>query len=625
MCGICGFVGAGSAEDLTSINNRLVHRGPDGGGEWVDEEKRVFLGHRRLSIIDLQDGAQPMVSADGDLVVVFNGEIYNHVELRKKLQSRGHLFRTSHSDTEILIHGYREWGENLSEQLNGMWSFAVYDRKRNTLFLSRDRFGQKPLFYTSNNDVFAFASELDPLTEHSLIERETDWLSVKKYFAYGYIPAPGSIYKDIRKLPGGHSLLVNCSDGRVNVRRYWEFRLEPVDYVTPGLEERWCEQLRELLDRAVGRRLMSDVPLGVFLSGGIDSTAVAYYAKRNSTSTLVNTFSVEFEEKSFDESAYSRQAAAFLGTEHHARNLNIEAALEVIPELERMLDEPMGDSSLIATYLLCRETRKHVTVALGGDGADELFAGYDPFRALNIARWYERIVPRPVHRGISMLMSRLPVSHMNMSLDFKIKRALRGLNHDRRFWNPVWMGPLSPSEIGELFDEEIDLEQLYSEAIESWNRCTQKDIVDKTLQFYTDLYLQDDILVKVDRAGMLNSLEVRSPFLDVELAEFVRRIPSGYKFRNGQSKYILKKALESVLPRDIIKRKKKGFGVPLGRWFKERTLGIRNDNPGTTDENFKQKRYVSHLRGKSDERAFLWNYRLLQQLFQRKVQGCFES
>lgn len=615
MCGICGFAGAGSEEDLVRINNRLAHRGPDGSGEWINRKRRVFLAHRRLSIVDLNDGAQPMESADGDLVVVFNGEIYNHVDLRKELQARGHRFHTSHSDTEILIHGFREWGENLPEKLNGMWSFAVYQKKTNRLFLSRDRFGKKPLFYTRQNGLFAFASELDPLAEHSRVGKETDWLSVKKYFAYGYIPSPRSLFKNVFKLPGGHSMVVDCSSLQLEIKKYWEYRLEPVEHVTAGLEESWCEQIRDVLDKAVKRRLMSDVPLGVFLSGGIDSTAVAYFAQKN-CSLPVKTFSVEFDEKSFDESIYSKKAAAFLGTEHHAKLLNVETALDIIPELKRRLDEPMGDSSLIATYLLCRETRKHVTVALGGDGADELFAGYDPFRAIKLAGWYSRVVPRVLHEGVRMVMARFPVSHVNMSLDFKIKRTLRGLSYDQKFWNSVWLGPLSPSDMEDLFGGRIDTDEIYSEAIESWNRCTQDNIVDKTLQFYTDLYLQDDILVKVDRAGMFNSLEVRAPFLDVQMSEIARKIPSGYKFRNGQTKYILKKALEPLLPKEIIHRQKKGFGVPLGRWFRENRIDVNTPRRMKMNHGFVQNAKKQHMLGKVDNRAFLWNFHLLQPFVQ---------
>ena len=609
MCGICGFAGNGSVEDLRNMINRLIHRGPDGSGEWVDTENRVFLGHRRLSIIDIECGKQPMISADESLVVLFNGEIYNHQELRIELQKKGYIFKTSHSDTEVLLHGYREWKEEVTNHLNGMWAFALYDRLNRRIFLSRDRFGKKPLFYTYSNGVFAFASELTSLTEHSYVNTEIGILNLKKYFAYGYIPAPGSLYKNIYKLPGGHSLVFELGNGQCRKQKYWEFKLEPVDHVTKSLENSWCEQIRDTLERSVKRRLISDVPLGVFLSGGIDSTAIAYYACKDRKASEVNTLSVGFDEKTYDESCYSQIAADFLGTNHHATVLTLESALDIIPELVKKLDEPMGDSSLIATYLLCREARKKVTVALGGDGADELFAGYDPFAALRLAKLYDAIVPRPLHRGITMLMSKTPVSHVNMSFDFKIKRALRGLSYPPTLWNPVWLGPLSPPEIENLFREKTDPEELYSEAIECWESCTQTNIVDKTLQFYTNLYLQDDILVKIDRAGMLNSLEVRAPFLDVEMAEIARKIPSHYKFRNGQRKYILKKALEPLLPKEIISRKKKGFGVPLGRWFKDGAISLE----GTDKNSLLDKSYINSLvqlqkAGKADNRAFLWNY-----------------
>ena len=263
-----------------------------------------------------------------------------------------------------------------------------------------------------------------------------------------------------------------------------------------------------------------------------------------------------------------------LGTNHHLDILSLEKAAALLPEIAAKLDEPMGDSSLLPTYLLCRHTRENVTVALGGDGADELFAGYDPFQALRAARLYDRFVPRPLHTAVKLMMNRLPVSHANMSLDFKIKRTLRGLSHRPSLWCPIWMGPLDPQELSELFDAPIDVEDVYSEAIEQWDACRQPDLVDKVLQFYTKLYLQDDILVKVDRASMMHSLEARAPYLDIEVVDFVRRIPHQYKFRNGQTKYLLKRALESVLPHAVIYRAKKGFGVPIGRWLADGMLPI---------------------------------------------------
>ncbi|HEY9073520.1 MAG TPA: asparagine synthetase B family protein, partial [Desulfobaccales bacterium] len=356
---------------------------------------------------------------------------------------------------------------------------------------------------------------------------------------YGYIPAPSSIYRGIFKLPAGHNLLLKLPDLQVCRQKYWEFVLEPFERIPPDPESAWGEEIRALLAAAVRRRLMADVPLGVFLSGGIDSSSVAALAVAAIGGEKVKSFSIGFEEESFDESRYARRAADFLGTQHSLKVLSMEGSRELLPSIIRKLDEPMGDSSLLPTYLLCRETRQEVTVALGGDGGDELFAGYDPFRALRWAQLYEKFIPRTIHAAIRLVAARLPTSFANLSLDFKIKRALRGLSYPRFLWNSVWLGPLEPSELEDLFREPTDIEEVYEEAIQAWENCPQTDLIDKTLQFYVNLYLQDDILVKADRASMMNSLEVRSPFLDIDLVNFVRRIPSSYKFRQGQTKYLL--------------------------------------------------------------------------------------
>ncbi len=561
MCGITGFVGSGDIRNLKEMNARLTHRGPDAAGHWRDPEKPVFLAHRRLSIIDVRDGAQPMVSASGRYVVSFNGEIYNHAELRKELEAAGRRFQSDHSDTEVLLHGYEAWGEDLPKRLNGMWAFALYDRERSSLYLSRDRFGKKPLFYSLQGDTFAFASELSALKPHPGIRASVSPKSLKKYFAYGYIPAPHALYENVYKLPGGCSLRLDVTAMRYRVSRYWDFVLEPFERIPANPEETWGEELRALIDASVRRRLMSDVPLGVFLSGGMDSSFVVACASRHQPQ--LKTFSIGFNEASFDESAYARQVAGLFKTDHHTETMSIEKCRETLPRLTANLDEPVGDNSLMPTYLLCGLARKHVTVALGGDGADELFAGYDPFLALRKAELYSRWVPRPVHRAIRMLMARLPTSHHNMSLDFKIKRTLRGISFPRRLWNPVWLGPLAPDELTDLFREPTDIEEVYEEAITAWESCTQKNPVDRTLQFYTKLYLHDDILVKTDRASMMHSLEVRAPYLDCDLVDFIRRIPSAYKLRGSQTKYLLKKAMAPVLPPNILQRSKKGFGVDL--------------------------------------------------------------
>lgn len=612
MCGICGFSGAGDIDILASMTGAMVHRGPDAEGMWHDASEAVYLGHRRLSIIDLDGGAQPMWTEDGALGIVFNGEIYNHLELREELTRAGHRFLSDHSDTEALLHGYRQWGEGLPSRLNGMWAFALFDRERREIFLSRDRFGKKPLFYSLQNGAFAFASELTSLLRHPRVSAHLNEKSLKKYFAYGYIPAPSTLYRQIFKLPGGHNLLLRTGDLTFRISKYWDFVLEPFDRMPADPEEAWGEELRDLLRKSVRRRLMSDVPLGVFLSGGIDSSAITAFAAESSGPAGMKSFCIGFEEAGFDETGYARIISRRYRTEHREEILSMERAGDLLPEIVGRLDEPMGDSSLMPTFLLCRETRKHVTVALSGDGGDELFAGYDPFRALGMAQWYDRLVPRPVHQAIRMAVAVLPSTYGNMSIDFRLKRTLRGLSYSRNLWAPVWLGPLDPRDLDELFREPTDIEEVYAEAIEQWDACGQDNLVDKTLHFYTKLYLQDDILVKSDRASMMNSLEVRAPFLDIELVDFVRKIPHAYKYRNGRTKYILKKALEPVLPHELLYRSKKGFSVPIGRWFQEGRLKLEgNGSFPRLHAPYVASLAAAHVACRTDHRAFLWNLWLL--------------
>ena len=618
MCGIAGFAGRGDPAILRRMTAAIAHRGPDADGHWVDESAGVFLGHRRLSIVDLSGGAQPMWTRDGQLGVTFNGEIYNHAELRAELKARGCEFTTDHSDTEVLLHGYREWGESFTERLNGMWAFVIYDRAKQRLFGSRDRFGKKPLYWFKEGETFAFASELPALLQHPNCPRNLSPLSLKKYFAYCYIPAPRSIYERVWKLPGGHSFTFDLASRELKTWRWWEFVIEnPAPHVRGAINLRHdilCEELRATLERAVQRRLMSDVPLGVFLSGGIDSSAIAALAAKHVPAGQLNTFSIGFNEASFDESGYAQFVAAQLGTRHRNETLDLDKSVALLPEIVAKLDEPLGDGSLLPTYLLSRFTRQHVTVALGGDGGDELFAGYDPFRALRAAELYAKLVPRPVHHAIRLVAARLPVSHENVSFDFKIKRTLMGLSYPPKLWNAVWMGALEPSDLAQLFREPCDEEEIYSEAIEAWDRCAQPNLVDRALQFYTNLYLQDGILAKVDRASMMCSLEARSPFLDIEVVDLARRIPWQLKLRGGQTKWILKRALAPLLPREIIERKKKGFGMPIGRWLREGKFDF--DHARTfphLDVAFAERQHAAHMAGVRDERLFLWSYWLLGQ------------
>lgn len=607
MCGIAGFVGFGGQEDIQAMTSALAHRGPDAEGFFSDAGVR--LGHRRLSIIDIGGGSQPMETADGSLVVVFNGEIYNHAELRRDLTGRGHNFLTDHSDTEVLLHGWREWGEALVTKLNGMWAFAIFDRRSRQLFLSRDRFGKKPLYYFHRPGTFAFASELTALLRHPQCPRDLSELSRVKYFAHGLIPAPNTPFDNVWKLPAAHNLIVEPDARACRVVRYWRFVIEPEERAAS--EEDLADELLAILQRATARRLIADVPLGIFLSGGIDSSTIAALSAKEIPAANLKTFTIGFSEPTFDESAPARSVAAFLGTDHLEERLDLESAIEFLPQIFDVLDEPQGDSSLLPTWLLCRFARRHVTVALGGDGGDELFAGYDPFRALRAADVYSRLVPRPLHEAVRMLAARLPVSHANISLDFKIKRTLRGLSHPPRIWNPVWLGALEPGDLERLTGSRIDIDEIYSEAIDAWEACASDDPVDRTLQFYTEIYLQDGILAKADRASMMNSLEVRSPFLDIEVADFAGRLPHRYKLSGSRTKHLLKRAVQRLLPDEIINRKKKGFGSPVGAWLRTGRLAPEARHPLTASKS------AAHLAGEADERIFLWCEYVWQQWAKR--------
>ncbi|MDP3138751.1 MAG: asparagine synthase (glutamine-hydrolyzing) [Burkholderiaceae bacterium] len=612
MCGIAGFVGSGSVADLQRMCAALRHRGPDAADVWMAPAGGLGLAHARLSVLDHAGGAQPMWTPDGRLGIVFNGEIYNFAQLRRDLADRGCAFTSDHSDTEAVLLGYRVWGAQVVERLNGMWAFAIVDLDRGELFASRDRFGKKPFYYQRTRDGLLFASELKALRQHPQCELRIDTLAIKKYFAYGYIPAPLTQYQDILKLPAGHNLLLDIGSGRCTVERHWRLRLAPRPVPDEG---RAADHLLEVLDAAVARRLVADVPVGMFLSGGIDSSLVSALAMRHLERGRLKTFNIGFDEASFDESSHARRVAAHIGSEHIEKRLRVQDVLGLIDTVAMRMDEPLADASLLPTYLVSQLAREHVTVALGGDGADELFAGYGPFQALRWARWLHALCPDSGLRAMQWLAGHMPVSHGYMSLDFKIKRALGGLRHPPPMWVPAWMAPMELSRINMLVDDgkTHTAAEIYSEAIESWESCAQPDLTSRASQQFSELYLQDDILAKVDRASMMNALEVRAPFLDREVADFARQLPSALKLHGGTTKYLLKQAALQVLPVDVVHRPKQGFAVPVGRWFARGELALDIGRlPGFIDGAEVRSRWDQHRQGRADERLFLWAVLMLE-------------
>jgi len=614
MCGLTGFVGTGGRTELNAMVSAIVHRGPDDAGFHIDPEHGLHLGFRRLAIIDITGGHQPMWNEDTSICVMFNGEIYNHAELREQLVAAGHVFRSDHSDTEVLVHGYEAWGDDLPARLNGMFAFVVWDRPRRRIFCARDRFGEKPFYYAATPSLFVFGSEISALHAHPGLGDSPDPIGVQKFFAYGYVPAPCTIYRLARKLQPGATLTFDLDTREIHIVRYWRFAIEAEDDAPASRIPALAEELRALLAAAVNRRMVADVPLGVFLSGGIDSTAILALAARARDKLGIDSFTIGFNERSYDESEFARAAASAIGSRHHERLINLTDARAELPTLLSKLDEPFADPSILPTHLLARFAREHVTVALSGDGSDELFAGYDPFSALGPGSLYQRLVPRPLHRLLCAAAGKLPRNNRNMSFEYRLRRMLRGFSHPPSLWNPVWLGLLAPEDFQACFENPLPPEALFNEAIDAWTRSQSRNSVDRTLEFYTNFYLPEMILAKADRASMHASLESRAPFLDRDLVAFCQRLPHGYKMRAGKRKFLLKEALRGIVPDSVLARAKKGFGIPLADWLGSLEFARATFVPAGMRPAYAAARWHG-FRGKTeDERLFLWGHLCLAQL-----------
>lgn len=591
----------------------IRHRGPDDEGFYFKDN--VALGMRRLSIIDLATGHQPISSEDGSVWVVFNGEIYNFQELRQRLLARGHQLST-HSDTEVIVHLYEDHGDDLVQYLNGMFAFALWDERRERLLIARDRMGEKPLYFTQTADSFVFASELKSLVVHPAVERRVNLLALRKYLQYEFVPSPHTMIAGVHKLRPAHRLIFEKGEWRTE--SYWRLNYDG-ERLKIG-EDEAAEELHDRLREAVRMRLVSDVPLGVLLSGGIDSSTVAALACE-AAEGRVKTFSIAFDEKSFDESSYARLVAEHLGTEHYEQRFTEREMLEIVPEIPRLLDEPLGDGSLIPTFLLSRFTRERVTVALGGDGGDELLAGYPTYAAHRVADYY-RALPRLLREGlIEPAVARLPVSTENLSFDFKAKRFVQGAALGAGTRHTVWMGSytaeqqrllLAPEVLAGCPDEQVfDEIRIYDQPN---GHNVRGDIIEQMMKLDATHYLSECVLFKVDRASMAASLETRAPFLDHTLVEFLTKLPIDLKMRGLTGKYILKRAMRDRLPQQIIKRPKKGFGMPVAKWVKGELRTFVRDTfaperlkkRGLFNADYVERLLDEHERGVADHRKLIW-------------------
>jgi asparagine synthase (glutamine-hydrolysing) len=610
MCGICGYTRLGTTTDASVIEgmkDAMTHRGPDDHGTYADEG--VVMGHRRLSIIDLKTGLQPMGNETNTIVAVCNGEIYNYKALRKALVKKGHRFRTK-SDTEVLVHLYEEYGESFVQHLIGMFAFAIWDAERKSLFMARDRYGQKPLYYAERNGQLIFSSSLQALVLYPGVEKRIDKEALSQYLAYEYIPAPYAIYKGVRKISAGSCL--KWKTGRTRLWHYWDYPVgSPVFH---GTIDDCTRELRRLLNQSVKLRLVSDVPLGVFLSGGIDSSAVVALMSHFVSPDRIKTFSIGFRERDFDETPYAHLVADYFGTDHRVEILDASKLFDLLPDVIDAYDEPFADASAIPTYALSRFTRKHVTVALGGDGGDELFAGYDPFVAHRIAKILKPIQNNITKKFLLKVAESLPPSDRNLSFEFRLKRFIRHLNGDPVSTTRLWLGAFNWSLQQDLLTPPF-LKGLSDPFKQSSNgRKRPLHFVDAVAYEYVKNYLQEDILTKVDRASMAHALEVRAPFLDHKLGEFVSTIPVKWKLRGLTTKYILKRALRPSLPHTILKRKKRGFGIPKAKWLREDLRPLVEDlfsQQSITQGNifsfpFVDQMMKEHFRRKKDHQKELW-------------------
>jgi asparagine synthase (glutamine-hydrolysing) len=622
MCGIAGFVTPNRLPTAAPIwgermSRVLSHRGPDGDGLWWDEH--ALLAHRRLSIIDLSGGRQPLCNEDGTVWIIFNGEIYNHAEVRRTLEASGHRYRTK-SDTETIVHAYEEWGDGCVDRLRGMFAFAIWDSRRQRMLLVRDRLGVKPLYYATLPDGdLVFASEIKALLEHPAVPRDWSPEAVDSYLSLLYVPAPATIYRAIDKLPAGHLLV--WDRGRTSVRQYWD--LEFTGNGDESREDEYLERLEATLREAVGLRLVSDVPLGAFLSGGIDSTAVVAYMAETSPSPPV-TISVGFAEKRYDELSHAEVVANHLGTRHYPQVVTPDI-IDLLPRLAWHFDEPFADSSAVPTYYVSQAARRLVTVALSGDGGDELWAGY-PWHRVEHAESRVRGTLGPAATLAGRLAHALPLS-------VKGARALRHLafapDHACAVKHAYNQFDLTAKQ--RLYSAEFAQSVATHDPLAPFRRayaaCMSSDPLDRSMYVDVKTYLADDILTKVDRMSMAVSLEAREPLLDHRLLEFAATVPSSLKLRGRTSKHLLRRLLHRRVPQSILERGKRGFEAPIGEWLRTALaphvssllLDGQLSSRGLFRPREVERLWRQHRTGRADHRHRLWQLVMLELWFREFI------
>ncbi|HUX09415.1 MAG TPA: asparagine synthase (glutamine-hydrolyzing) [Terriglobia bacterium] len=641
MCGICGIHNLDlksleSRDLIDRMSARIRHRGPDSQGKF--ERPHLALAIRRLSIIDLKTGDQPLSNETGEIHLVFNGEIYNYRELRQGLLERGHRFKTQ-SDGEVIAHLYEEKGADFVRELNGMFAIALWDERAKRLVLARDRAGEKPLYYWQHNGTLLFGSEIKSILEYPGVSRRLDPEALSQYFFYGYFPTPRSVYAEIKKLPAAHLLVVE--GGTSHLECYWRMqdylRAPEQGKMNRKQEEDACEELREKLRESAISRLVSDVPLGVFLSGGIDSSTIVATMSELSPGN-VNSFSVSFPQRSFDEGEYAAYVARHFNTQHHVLTADDQSMRGALATLVDYLDEPMADPAVIPTYLLSRFAREHIKVALSGEGSDELFGGYPTYLGARAAEYYLKL-PGVLRRQVfARLRELLPVSSNAVPKGLFLRRFLTHAEKSPAIRHHTWFGMFSPVELDQLFAPQWAGPHPPSSVIfNPLPRVLEGARFDEVLaeMLYLDfrMYLEDNLLVKVDRASMACSLEMRTPFLDHRLIEFAAGLPMNLKMRGFKGKYILKKAVEKWLPHKIVYRQKRGFTVPIASWIRNELRPLvaetleegKLKRQGLFNSAYVHQLLREHSSGRADHRKALWTLLCFQLWYDRWGTGDWKS
>ncbi len=629
MCGISGQLIWGGPNKIDTallerMNRSLTHRGPDDEGYFTDtfSNGAIGLAMRRLAIIDLSTGHQPIFNETNDVVIVYNGETYNFQELRSELQALGHTFKTK-SDTEVIVHGYEVWGIDVAAKLNGMFAFAIWDKKKERLVIARDHMGIKPLYYANIKNQLVFGSEIKCILQNPAVSQELDPAAIDDYLSMRFIPTPRSVYKHVRKLEPGHVLI--WEKGTVKTSRYWNFT--PNVGEDKGLDY-YLEKLDGLMEDAVKRQMISEVPLGTFLSGGVDSPTITYYAKKHKPDLL--TFNIFFNDRSFSEREEASLVARHLQTNHIEQEVTPDI-LHAIPTLIDSFDEPFGDDSMVPTYFLTKLARQHMTVALSGDGGDELFGGYPTYIADRLAGVY-RSIPSFLRNGIiEPIVERLPVSYGRISLDYKAKAFVAAAHRNSPLehfgWTEIFKPEIKAELYSAMFKSQVSDHPLAENFVNAYKNAAGRNGLEKFLYVDQQTHLLDEFLVKVDRMSMANSLEVRPPFLDVRIVEFAAQVPFRYKIKGFTMKYLLRRLMKGRLPDRILTGAKKGFSPPTARWLAtdlleyarkkfspEHVRDIPYLNPDTPG-----RMLESHVKRQTNMGRRLWALLMFIEWYDRKV------